>query len=205
VATQFQDLGFAPSYEVEVDPEFPPSGDWGAPEFRFGHRSGETLAIRIRPLHAVPWIASFAIETRGRLINGLYGCPNPEHLLVVTGTDAYLIHVTEPGVVDDLPISPVLVVRRLPAADLVLIGSFTNLAAIDEFGPRWVTDRLFLDDLELVDGPPGKIYVKGLVSLIATGPDLLVIDADRGTVIEGDWDPSVAGPYGRPGWRRKGI
>jgi len=205
VATQFQDLGFAPSYEVEVDPEFPPSGDWGAPEFRFGHRSGETLAIRIRPLHGVPWIASFAIETRGRLITGLYGCPNPEHLLVVTGTDVYLTHVTEPGGVDDLPIWPVLVVRRLPATDLVVIGSFTNLAAIDEFGPRWVTDRLFLDDLEIVDGPPGKIYVKGLVSLTASDPELLVIDADRGTVIEGHWDPSVAGPYGRPGWRRRGI
>jgi hypothetical protein len=202
---QFQDLGFAASYEVEVDPEFPPSGDWGAPEFRFGHRSGKTLAIRIHPLHAAPWVASFALETRGRLINGLYGCPNPEQLLVVTGTDSYLIQVTEPGSVDDVPVWPVLVVRRLPATDLVVIGSFTNLAAIDEFGLRWVTDRLFLDDLELVNGPPGKIHVKGSVSSIPSDPELLVIDADRGTVIDGPWDPSIAGPYGRPGWRRKGI
>jgi hypothetical protein len=113
--------------------------------------------------------------------------------------------VTEPGRVDEVPIWPVRVVRRLPATDLVVMGSFTNLAAIDEFGLRWVTDRLFLDDLELVDGPPGKIYARGSVGSIPRHPELLVIDADRGTVIEGRWDPSVAGPRGRPGWRRKGI
>ncbi len=205
VAIQFEDLGFATSYEVEIDPEFPASGDWGVPEFRFGGRSGRTLTIRIHPHLAVPWVASFALEARGRLINGLYGCPNPRQLLVVAGDEAYLIEVTEPGGVNEVPIGPVLVVRRLPATDLVVMGSFTNLAAIDELGLRWLTDRLFLDDLELVDGPPGKIYVKGSVHAIHGDSERLVIDADRGIVIEGRWDPSIAGPYGRPGWRRSGI
>ena len=205
VAIQFEDLGFATSYEVEIDPEFPASGDWGAPEFRFGGRSSWTLTIRIHPHLAVPWVASFALEPRGRLNNGLYGCPNPRQLLVVAGVGAYLVEVSEPGSVSELPISPVLVVRRMPAAELVVIGSFTNLAAIDAFGLRWLTDRLFLDDLELVDGPSGKIYAKGLVNAISNDSEHLVIDADRGIVIEGRWSPSIAGPYGRPGWRRSGI
>ncbi len=205
MAIQFEDLGFATSYEVEIDPEFPASGDWGAPEFRFGARSGRTLTIRIHPHFAAPWVASFALEARGRLINGLYGCPNPRQLLVVAGDEAYLIEVTEPGGVNEVPIRPVLLVRRLPATDLVVIGSFTNLAAIDELGLRWLTDRLFLDDLELVDGPPGKICVKGLAHAIPGNSERLVIDADRGIVIEGRWDSSIAGPYGRPGWRRSGI
>ena len=142
---------------------------------------------------------------RGRLINGLYGCPNPRQLLVVAGHEAYLIEVTEPGSVNELPISPVLVVRRLPATESVVIGSFTTLTAIDEFGLRWLTDRLFLDDLQLVDRPPGKIYAKGSVYAIPGDSERLVIDANRGTVLEGRLDPSIAGPYGRPGWRRSGI
>ena len=31
-----RELGFRPAYEVEVNPEFPPSGDWGVTEIRVG-------------------------------------------------------------------------------------------------------------------------------------------------------------------------
>src|SRR2546427_332170 len=95
--------------------------------------------------------------------------------------------------------------RSIRISQFLSTGAFTNLAAIDELGLRWLTDRLFLDDLELVDGPPGKIYVKGSVHAIPGDSERLVIDADRGIVTEGRWDPSIVGPYGRPGWRRSGI
>ena len=87
--------------------------------------------------------------------------------------------------------------------DMLLIGSFTNLAAVDEAGLRWVTGRLFLDDLALAEGPGARIYVRGSVD--PSGPVSLTIDPLRGDVIEGPRYTDVAHPDGYPGWRRPEI
>ena len=205
VTIQFTDFGFATSYEVDINPEFPAAGEWGIPSFLFGGAAKSTLTIRIRPNLADGWVASFAIGGRGPYVSGLFACPNPEQLLVAAGTDAYLVKVTRPGSVDDLPLSPVLHVRRPLGLDLLVVGSFTNLAAVDDSGLRWVTGRLFIDDLELIDGPPGRIYVQGSVHSIPSDPELLIIDPTRGELIEGPRYTDFTHPYGEPGWRRAGI
>jgi hypothetical protein len=152
-----------------------------------------------------PWVASFAVGGNGHYLNGLFACPNPEQLLVAAGIDAYLIQVRRPGDADDLPISPVLHVHRPSGTDLLVVGSFTNLAAVDEIGLRWVTGQLFIDDLELIEGPPGKIYVRGAVNSIPSPPELLIIDPSRGELIEGPQYTDFANPHGQPAWRRAGI
>lgn len=200
-----QDLGFTTGYEIDVDPEFPADGQWDIPEFRIGHRSSATSTIRIRPAAATPWVVSFALESRGRLVDGLYACPSPGQLLVATGGSAYLIRVAEPGSVEELPIPPVLAVRRPAGTDLLLIGSFTRVAAIDDVGLRWVTGPLFTDDLEFVDGPPGQICVKGRNYWAANDQPRLVLEPDRGEVVEGSWNPAAVGPHDKPGWRRPGV
>ena len=212
VTIRITDQGFRPNYEVEINPEYPATGDWGIPEFRYGSRSGRgtfraghTLTLRIRPAEASPWVALFAVLAPGHYVNGLFTCPNPGHLLVAAGTEAYLIDVTQPGAADDLPIRPVIQVQRPSGMDLLLIGSFTNLAAVDEAGLRWVTGQLFLDDLELVEGPPGKIYVRGPVHSIPSDPELLTIDPSRGDLIEGTRYTDFAHRDGDPSWCRPGI
>ena len=199
------DLGFTTDYEIDFDPEFPAHGRWGVPEFRFGHRSSAMSTIRIRPTVGTPWVVSFTLESRGRLINALYSCPSPAQLLVATGTSAYLIRVAEPGNVEELPIHPVLAVRRSAGTDLLVIGSFRRVAAIDDLGLRWVTRPLFTDDLEFVDGPPGQIWVKGRNYWAAGDQPLLAIGPDRGEVVEGSWNPAVVGPHDKPSWRRPGV
>ena len=124
---------------------------------------------------------------------------------MAAGTDAYVIQVTRPGHSDHLPISPVLHVQRPSGMDLLVVGSFTNLAAIDDSGLRWVTGRLFTDDLELVEGPPGKIYVRGWVNSVPSAPELLIIDPSRGELIDGPQYTDFAHPHGEPGWCRAGI
>lgn len=206
------DHGFRPSYKVEINPEYPATGDWGIPQFRFGSRpgtgtfrAGDTLTLRIRPVGVSPWVGLFTVLAPGHYVHGLFACPNPGHLLVAAGTDAYLIDVTQAGAADHLPISPVIQVQRPSGMDLLLIGSFTNLAAVDEVGLRWVTGQLFHDDLELVEGPPGKIYVRGPVHTIPSDPELLRIDPSRGDLIEGPRYTDFAHPDGDPTWRRPGI
>ena len=200
-----QNLGFTTTYEVDIDPEFPADGHWGVPVFRFGYRSSTMSTIRIRPKVATPWVASFTLESRGRLINGLYACPFPGHLFVATGTSAYLIRVAEPGSVEELPIEPVIAVRRPAGTDLLVIGSFTGLAAIDHIGLRWMTGQLFTDYLEFVNGPPGQICVKGRNYWAPNDEPLLVIGPDRGEVVQGSWNPAVGGTQGKVGWLRGGV
>jgi hypothetical protein len=49
VTIQFTDFGFMTSYEVDINPEYPAADDWGAPNFRFGGISKDTLTTRFRP------------------------------------------------------------------------------------------------------------------------------------------------------------
>jgi len=107
-----------------------------------------------------PWVASFAVLGNGHYVRGLFACPNPDHLLVAAGTNAYLIQVSRSGLADDLPISPVVDLQRPTGTDLLVVASFTILAAIDDSGLRWVTGQLFIDDLELVDDRPGRSTCK---------------------------------------------
>jgi hypothetical protein len=201
MALDLRELGFRPSYVVVVNPEFPPSGNWGVPEIRVGGDSAETVVIKVIPPTAEPWVGFFACESRGLLV-GVYDCPNPEHLLVVTGIDAYLVRVNQPHDMQELPVHPVTAVDRPSGTDLVVVGSFTELAAIDSLGLRWVTERLFKDDLKLATGPPGKVYVQGSLADPSIDPEVLTIDSATGKVIAGERYSSRSPD--RPRWHRDG-
>ncbi|SRR6266568_1084963 len=182
MAAEFLDLGFEHSYDVEINPEFPPAGAWGIPDFRFGKRGRETLTIKVRPQHGGSWVASFAIENRG-VINGVYACPDPQQLAVVTGWDAFLMQASDPTDSNELPIHPIRAVVRPAETGLLVVGSYTDAAAIDTAGLRWVTYRLFLDDLEFVEGPPGNISVQGRNGYFADDLVVLTLDPAAGRVI----------------------
>jgi|SRR5437762_3337121 len=198
---ELRELGFHPAYDVVVNPEFPPSGNWGVAEIRVGSDSAETLVIKVLPNAAEPWVGFFACESRGLLV-GLYACPNPEHLLVVTGIEAYLLRVNQPQDKRRLAVHPITAANRPSGTDLVVVGSFTELAAIDAFGLLWITDRLFNDDLELTAGPPGKVYVQGSRADPSIDPEVLTIDPATGKVIAGE--PYSSRALGRPRWHRDG-
>jgi hypothetical protein len=201
MAVDLRELGFHPSYEVVVNPEFPPAGHWDVPEIRACGASAETLVIKVIPHAAEPWVGFFALESRGLLV-GLYGCPNPEHLLVVTGIDAYLPRVSQPHDIQELPIHPITAVERPSGTDLVVVGSFTQLAAVDSLGLRWVTEKLFDDDLKLANGPPGKVYVQDWLADRSINSEVLTIDSATGNVIGGERYSSRSSD--RPRWHRDG-
>ena len=86
----FDDLGFAHQFDVELDPEFSGDGQWSCPTLAFDERgeptpllgqSGTPMLVHIRPHHSPDWVASFAggwLRTRG-----LYALPSPDQLLVI--------------------------------------------------------------------------------------------------------------------------
>ena len=184
MAAEFHELGFHSAYRVEVDPAFPPSGDWEMTEIRVGRNSSDTLTFKVSPAQGKAWVGFFGCDGRGLLV-GLFACPNPEDLLVVTGLDAYQMHVGRPHELRELPVHPVTTAGRPEGTDLLVVGSFTDLAAIDAVGLLWVTEGLFLDDLELATGTPGKVYVRGTLHSIPSAPRVLTIDGATGIVIAG--------------------
>ena len=177
------DLGFAHSYEVEFNPEFPPWGDWGCPSFAFGSRREDSLTIKVRPRQGGQWVASFALETHG-VLNGVYACPNRGQLLVLTGSNAFLMPASDPAKTQELPIHPVRSLAEPPGTDLLIVGSFTEAAALDANGLRWVTEGAFVDDLEFIDGPAGVIYVQGRRRPETDDLVVLTLDPMSGRVID---------------------
>lgn len=191
MSARFANLGFRPAYDVEIDPEFPAAGTWEVPEFRFDRSSRQVnfpprdrLVTRVRPVDADAWIGSFPADARSPTM-GLYACPSPNDLLAVTGVHAFLIDVRHPGHAESLPVGPIRFVHRPPAAQLLVIGSWIKLAAIDTSGLRWVTGRLFLDDLELVETSQDVILVRGAIHAVPGDQHVLTIDVTSGDVIDG--------------------
>jgi hypothetical protein len=179
------DLGFAHSHEVEINPEFPPAGDWGCPTFAFGARGEDSLTIKVRPWQGGSWVASFALETRG-FLNGVYACPNPGQLVVFAGWTALLMQAADPANTHELPMQPVRSAVRPLGTDLLVVGSFIDAAALDSNGLRWVTGRLFLDDLEFVAGLPGTVTVQGRRGYESDDLMVLTLDPVSGRVIGGN-------------------
>ena len=202
------DLGFQPAYEVDIDPEFPASGNWGVPEIRFDRRSRavnfpsrDRLVTRVRPVDAEAWIGSFPADTRGPAV-GIYACPSPTDLLAVTGVDTFLVDVRHPSHAQSLALDPVRFVHRPSDTQLLVIGSWIKLAAIDISGLRWVTGRLFLDDLELVETSQDVIVVRGAIGAIPGDQHVLTIDAMSGDLLDGPIYTGFTYPEGDRAWRR---
>lgn len=181
VPVEQDNFGFSSSYQVEINPELPPTGGWQLPVFSFGDRGNETLTIRITPDEGRPWVASFALESRG-FLNGVYACPGPAHLVVLTGAEALLVTASDPGAAEKLLIHPTVMVTRPPGTELLVIGSYTGALAVDKSGMRWVTDRLFRDDFGFVEGPPGSIRVRGTVD-VGSKPTVMELDPATGQIL----------------------
>jgi hypothetical protein len=104
---------------------------------------------------------------------------------VLTGIAAFLVDSREPGAVEKLPIAPTVAITRATGTDLVLVGSFTDVAAVDAEGVRWVTRQLFMDGLEFLNGSPGRIVVRGTLRSRPSHPQELELDPRSGRILTG--------------------
>lgn len=187
----FDSLGFKPEYRCTINPEFPGTGSWDSPTFEFPQiktpnepfRSpwGAPLVIRVEPGEGTGWIGFFRSGGIGGL-TGAFGCPNPGHICVSAKGDGYLVNVEKPIDYAALALTPVLKIRRVPDAELVLLTSFISMLALDQQGPLWITDRLCLDDLEVIAASSSAIVCSG--SWLGE-PQRFTVDPESGTVISG--------------------
>ena len=162
--------GFEPRYEVEADPEFPPSGVWpdavyhfhcklacsGEDEFR--SKWGPPMVLRISPDLAEPWIAM--VEAGGlHPFSGLFAAPEGEHLVVVNGGAAYVVDANRPQ--HQQALGGMSIVGVTSTDSVILLSSFVHLICVDQAGVRWQTERLVLDDLKIVAIDTDSLTVTG--------------------------------------------
>ena len=201
--SQLQELnvsGFAPSYAVVIDPEFPGDGDWGCDVFGFGRDGrlekpfhsvwGTPFVVEVRPASAHRWVGQYAAGGLGG-ISGAFACPSPDHLCVLVDGQAYLTDVGAPA--SGSVVAHDQVGQVVASADLLLLVRFIDIVAIGRDGIAWRTKRLAVDDLRVIRATSDVIECS-LDNL--GGSSEIAIDAATGEQIEGTrldsfWPPDV--------------
>jgi hypothetical protein len=150
------DLGFAPTFDVECGAEFPGDGSWGCPILGFDRqgnlgepfesRWGSPTVVRVQPHDADEWVGTFAAGGLGGL-SGIYGCPSPRDLCVIADGLVYLVEVTKPHAGAVVLHDQVHQVVRVAEHDLVLFVRCIDIVALGVKGIAWRTQRLVVDDL----------------------------------------------------------
>lgn len=176
------DFTFPAQYAAEVISELPPGF---SPAFEFRHSltgtGGKIVLLEVRGKGISPWIG----ELRGRgltvksAITGLYSTPNAFRLSAVIEGDAWLIDVRQPEKNELVSTAgPVVAVKPIDSAKLLLLASPWNVTAIGEKGMVWQTERLAIDGLRL-DEVKGK-WLAGVADPEDTEPRNFVIHLPTG-------------------------
>lgn len=140
----------------------------------------------IHPHDREPWIGAFRTEDYEGGLTFLETWEAGPMVLACAGGNAHLFRADDPGFRLDFPTYPVLHRRR--HQDLVILGDFTTLAAVDGYGLVWESSHLASDqiaDLEVrddvVEGKGSDASTGGwrrFVLSIETG-ELMTNQADR--------------------------
>ena len=159
------DLTFPQDYVVEEISDLP----GGPPSRMFYMPSGsqtsgrDGICLKISPRKGVPWYGMFAFNVlgSGEMISGVYGCPGGESLFVASRGVGYTVRADDPSKCEVGPIEPILGVRVLEEARLLIFWDFIAIAAWGSAGLAWKTKRVCIDDLQVEEIASGLIKGSG--------------------------------------------
>jgi hypothetical protein len=102
------------------------------------------LEVMVKPeKDSQVFLATCALGFRDPAVpTGLWSAPNPDELCAVSGGYAYLIDTTAPERFTMIPYRPVLEVRAVAEAGLLLFASHRTILAWGANGQAWESDRL---------------------------------------------------------------
>ncbi|MGC1464080.1 MAG: hypothetical protein WA802_17905 [Terracidiphilus sp.] len=102
------------------------------------------LEVLVRPSHgAEPFLATCALGFRDpAVLTGLWSTPNPDELCAVSGGYAYLILTTAPERFTMIPYRPVLDVRPVVDAGLLLFVGHRTILAWGADDQTWESEKL---------------------------------------------------------------
>jgi hypothetical protein len=121
------------------------SGIRGLPPFRQekGERMGHGRAVAGEPEIAQPFLATCALGFRDPAVpTGLWSTPEPDKICAVSGGYAYVIDTTAPERFTMIPYRPVMAVRPVVEAGLLLFVGHHSILAWGRDGQAWDTEKL---------------------------------------------------------------
>jgi hypothetical protein len=189
--TMFERFDFRPAYEIEVDPEFPPEGDWHAPAFFFDGEStvsqspgdsrwGAPLVIRVMR-DQDRWVGTFTAGIDG--VRGVFATPDPHRVCCVVAGLAYVVNVNHPGSGAELAHWQTESVTPVTGRNTLLLVGFVDITALSNGGIEWRSEQLVLDDLTVLHASADGIVCTGTIP----GDDAprITLDPSTGRVIAG--------------------
>lgn len=147
------DRTFAHEYEVAQLTELPPGPSTVPVVYLPMNRTHNTdgVMVEISPNSAEPWIGVFAFGygLARKAISGILTCPDEYSICVVAIGSAYVTDSRRPSSCVTVPCVPVLGVRPIAHADLLVLWNFTSIMAWGRQGLAWKSKDLCSDELEV--------------------------------------------------------
>lgn len=110
------------------------------------------LQVLIRPAQGGTFLASFALGfSDPRTPTGIWTSPNPRELCAVAGGYAYVLDTEEPSLCDLVAQRPVVEVRPMSNAELLVFVGINQLTALGPAGVAWTTARLSWEGLQITE------------------------------------------------------
>lgn len=145
------DFSFPHRFACEVLDELPggPAPRHYFPRDQAAGQDG--VVARVRPETGEAWIGMFVFGKFGKAgVTRVLSMPDPEKLCVVARGAGYVVTAAKPDVWETVRAIPVVDVRALARAGLVVFANYTELLAFGEQGVKWRTKRLAWDGLKIV-------------------------------------------------------
>lgn len=143
------ELVFPHRYQCSVLDELPAT----APTRRFpGESIGQDgVLIEVTPDHGSRWSGMFAFGKFGAAgISRVLSLPDVDALCVIARGAGYRVSAVDPEKWAPVRATPILDVRAVTSAGIVVFANYTELIAHDERGEKWRTKRLAWDGFEIV-------------------------------------------------------
>ncbi len=116
------------------------------------------LELMISPKDGETFLATCALGFAAATIpTGIWSCPHPDWLCAIAGGYAYMINTQNPREWQQVEYRPVVEVRPVPDAGLLVFASFHTLLAYGVDGLRWKTQRLTSEGLRLGEVANGRL------------------------------------------------
>lgn len=133
-------LDFPHKYDVELLNELPVESDFLCYPGAIEAGCLEGLIVQITPHEQNPWVGVFAFgypDEEYAECNGVYSCPNPNSLCVVSDGDAFIVDTQSPKQWTIVRCTPVLSVKSLVEHGLLLFIDFSSIWAWGSDGLQW--------------------------------------------------------------------
>jgi hypothetical protein len=143
------------------------------------------LRVLVHPAAGGTFLATCALGFNDpRMPSGVWACPNPEEICLVAGGYAYLVNTAAPGVCAQIGLRPVVEVRVLEEAGLLVFVGFHALVAWGVDGLAWETRRLSWEGVR-IEGVEGDA-LRGCGWDLRTDKEVgFVVDLKTGEAVGG--------------------